>query len=140
MFKQKIVYDGRGYVSGSKTVFSDLGNTLKLPKSMLLGFMQKVGNIVVKNTIPLTPKDTNALRESVATETFETSNTVGVTVSFGNDEVDYAQIVHNDMEPKNWTEPGTGPLYLSKGVQASTKEIEEYLANAIKTALTAGKK
>lgn len=139
VYKQKIVVDVNGYHAGTETVFSKLGNTFNTDKESILHTMEKVGQIVLDNTIPITPMDTGDLRESAQMETFEKANSVGVTIGFGGGEVDYAQIVHNDLSPHNFTTPNTGPMYLYKGVQMSLKEIEEVIAADLKAMFKAGK-
>jgi hypothetical protein len=84
--------------------------------------------------------DKGALRSTGKATTKKTSKGWQAKVSFGGTaddgtEVDYAVIVHNDLEPKQWTTDGTGPLYLSKAVQETWGQVKELFINSTKNSL-----
>lgn len=63
------------------------------------------------------PVDLGVLRNSGNVETpVMSAEKIEVTLSYGGAAAPYALIVHEDMRPKNWSKPGTGPKYLERAV------------------------
>ena len=120
------VGSGKGQInmaSQMKVALTGLTDILQGLKGGSIEILKEAGQMVLDETIPLTPKDTGDLRESAAIKAERTSNGAKVTVSFGNETVDYAVLVHEDMEDKHWQEPGTGPKYLEKGTNVALPKI-----------------
>lgn len=80
------------------------------------GAMEKVGDAVLQETLPITPQDTGALRESGKYEVEQERGMTTTTVSFGEGlPDDRAYITHEIFgvrKPVKWTTAGTGPKYL----------------------------
>lgn len=95
-----------------------------------LNAAKDAADLLLERALPLTPMDTGALRESGRTEVERKGNKITAKVIFGNEEtIDYAAVVHEDMQPKNWTTEGTGPKYLETAVDQTRDEIEELIGN-----------
>jgi hypothetical protein len=92
---------------------------------------KRAGQLILDRALPLTPMETGALRESGRVEIVgdDHSKNIQVKVIFGYDDgVDYAAIVHEDLEPKKFTEAGTGPKYLETAVDQSAAEVVDMFA------------
>lgn len=106
----------------------------------------KMGKIVLDNTLPITPKDTGALRDTgryKVVRSKKNGNPI-LRVTFGDvqgsdtgKDVDYAVYVELNRPrnvDKTYTTPGTGPFYLTRGTEASISEIKELAARQIRLA------
>jgi hypothetical protein len=93
---------------------------------------EDVGNIVLANTLPVTPMKTGALRASGRVEVQHTSNGPRALVKFGDSSVNYALQVHENLEAEHWTTPNTGPKYLTRGTYASLDQIKAYFKAMVK--------
>lgn len=90
---------------------------------------EQSGETILKNTLPVTPKDTGELRRSGRAEVKESKRgNVVAEVSFGNNTVDYAYYVHENLPnppaTKNYTTQGTGPYFLINGVNKSKQKLD----------------
>jgi hypothetical protein len=75
------------------------------------------GHEVLNRSKELVPVDFGILRDSGQVHNPKVSaDRVEVQISYGGAAAPYALIVHEDMRPKNWSKPGTGPKYLEKAV------------------------
>ncbi len=102
-----------------------------------LSAAQRAGDLILANTIPYTPEDTGDLRASGKVEVGGGFKTIQVSVTFGDNDSEYAAIVHEDMEgEKDWTVEGTGPKYLEKGVQDSLADISKIFEASLRDSMT----
>lgn len=92
---------------------------------------------VMGDSKQVVPVETGALMNTgkVTPPTF-TSNGVEVTLGYGDESVDYALIVHEELQsrsggPIKWSRPGSGPKYLENPLKAK----EDQLAPRIKDAM-----
>lgn len=88
------------------------------------------GNVILqdsKNSVPKVPRETGLLEQSGRWEGPKKTreDAVQVEVVYGNAQVDYAWIVHEDMDPKKFTEGGSGPKYVEAHVVRRAPEFEE---------------
>ena len=96
----------------------------------------KAGNELKNRAIPLTPKDTGALRRSLNVG-FPKLRGGTITVEVGADgrSAPYALAVHERTGAINYQEPGTGAKYLERPFNSMQREIGEMMANEIETAI-----
>ena len=106
---------------------------------------EHAGQTLLNHTDPYVPEDTGTLRESGRYELTTTkTNKVAVEVTYGSDSdinpktgepsSSYAVFVHEDAPqgvPKNYTKPGTGPHYLTKGAADAYNEIVKIFKNKL---------
>jgi len=102
-----------------------------------------LGQSIVNETIPVTPKEYGSLRSTIRAETDRDANKirmqVGVAGNYKGKEspnaptgyVDYAIIMHEDLTytPKT---PGTGPKYLERTVNKLERQLLEQFIKNIK--------
>lgn len=111
----------------------------KKAKKRAVEAVREIGNTVVLNTLPITPKDTGALRESARVTVEKTSRGPRVFVSFGGRDVkvtptknapkgfvDYAVIVHESVD-KNF-KVGQAK-FLDEGFRRSRDEIDRIISD-----------
>ena len=84
------------------------------------------------------PVDFGVLRNSGNVEKpVISAEKIEVTLSYGGAAAPYALIVHEDMRPKNWSKPGTGPKYLEKAVvelaPKFVRKIQERFASYVRS-------
>lgn len=76
-------------------------------------------NAVLNDAKKITPVEFGDLVDSGRVEQPElTSKGISVRITFGGPSAPYALIVHEDMRPKNWSKPGTGPKFLETPARA----------------------
>lgn len=46
----------------------------------------------------------------------------------------YAVIVHEDLRPKKWTKPGTGPKYIERPLMLAFRTLQQQLVTALRRA------
>ena len=106
-------------------------------------------NYDMYKTPPVIPKDTGALRESwfslPVKEVSGSNFKIGVKAGFGGTKkkgkyVDYAIYVHEMTDEAygkkiNWTEPGSGPKFLEKGLNRNSEKMMAIVIKTIKAAL-----
>lgn len=102
-----------------------------------------MGNVIVKETIPVTPLEYGSLRSTIRAETEtkkdEITMQVGVAGNYKGKEspnaptgyVNYAIVMHEDLTYTPHT-PGTGPKYLEKTVNKLEKELHNRFLKRIK--------
>jgi hypothetical protein len=104
--------------------------------------MEGAANIVLENTIPLTPEATGALRSSGRAFAIRTLKGLAGVVTFGGPEnpvtptpnapsgiVNYAVMVHEDLERQYAV---GGPKYLERGGIVSKQEVDEYVLSELR--------
>ena len=116
--------------SSINVVLTGLDSVFEGVKADLKDTAQEAVDKILARAIPYTPMDTGDLRNTGKATVAKTSKGYQAKVSFGGpapsgNYVDYAVIVHNDLQPKRFSVPGTGPLYLSKAVQELFNEIKQ---------------
>ena len=86
------------------------------------------------NGVPCAPEDTGDLRSTGRVE----ATSEGYAVVYGNADVDYAGYVHDDLRPRKYKRPGSGPkfvethiLRMSEDAKPTIAAILESLANEI---------
>lgn len=101
---------------------------METAERLMLGAAQ----IVLRYTIPNTPIDTGALRRSGRAITRRTSSGgVGGLVIFGNEEVDYASRVHEDLSMPHRV---GSAKYLEIGGLQAQNEVDQYIIEGLKAA------
>ena len=97
------------------------------------GALYRQAHVIMGKAKAITPHDTGTLMTSGFVEEPKISNqhTV-VTLGFGGAASSYAVIVHEDLTPKNWTEPGTGPKYLERPILEAAHTLEADLAKDLR--------
>ena len=112
-------------------------NFIKIVKDETKYILKESGDLVLKNTLPLTPVDTHALRNSGRSEVEDRAQVPRVVVSFGGDYrvpptsnapsgyVDYAAKVHEDLTLYH---PVGGAKFLTLGGRASLKGIKDIIS------------
>lgn len=83
-----------------------------------------VAEINQKEVLPVTPKDTGELRDSLYTVSSVTYN--GYTLEIGFD-TPYAPWVHEWPSTVNWTTPGTGNKYLERPYFSNAHTLPSYI-------------
>lgn len=150
MAKPRQTLFARGSAKGRRTdagaiqglVVSNLQETMQRVARVNAEAAEEVGELILKNTLPKTPMDTGALRESgrvMLAKSRRGNPTVEVT--FGSGSVDYAVFVHEDMPrgiDKRYTTSGTGPKYLQQGAAESIDEIRSLLIRKLSTVTNEG--
>jgi len=63
-------------------------------------------------------------------------STITTVLGYGGPSAGYALQVHEDLTPKNWTRPGSGPKYLEIPARELTPEYPGEIAEAIKDVLS----
>jgi len=154
---------------GGKAILDDVGRTFQqtifgLDKELGAAAekaYEKMGPILLDKTLPFVPRDLEdpirgggALEDSGRWEVEKgRSGKPTLRLKFGGSDfsvadtrntrgkgwVDYALIVHENMDPVNWKKPGSGPKYLERGLEAARPELERIISDAIKKT-TQGKK
>jgi len=77
--------------------------------------LREVAEEIRDEALPLTPKDTGALRRSAFVDSQTTTNGAEAVVGFnkqGSGDADYAVFVHEMPATNTFTTPGTGPKFL----------------------------
>jgi len=127
-------------------VISTIARKFEEVNSESARIMQEAGEIILEEAIDLTPKETNALRESgrvfVGTKA---DNVVTVIVGFGGNVrvtptanakdgiVDYAIIVHEDMETSH---PVGQAKFLEEGTKRSLDRVKAFIEKEYKRLFT----
>lgn len=114
-----------------------VGRTNREVRSIMLG----AAKIVLRNTLPLVPVDTGALRESGRAKVLKTNKGYAGIVSFGGEDapvtptrnapegiVDYATYVNYAKRDLVTGEH----MFLEKGSQASKDEVNVYIVNRLR--------
>lgn len=73
---------------------------------------------------PCVPVDTNALRESGRVEVVKE----GYAVVYGGPGVDYAAYVHDDLRPRKYKRPGSGPKFVETHMLRAASEAPPKIA------------
>ena len=73
---------------------------------------------------PCVPVDTNALRESGRVEPVKE----GYAVVYGGPGVDYAAYVHDDLRPRKYKRPGSGPKFVETHMLRAASEATPQIA------------
>jgi hypothetical protein len=116
-------------VARLKGIFEEVNNDA-------LHIAKACGDLILERALPLTPMESGKLRESGRVEMTGTGKNIQVRVAFGNDDVNYAAVVHEDLNSdKHFTEPGTGPKFLEQAVNESKDEIETLIGNLYEQSL-----
>ena len=99
---------------------------------------ESVDEFVKEDIIPVTPKDTGLLRESIVT-TKESDTEVIIYVE--NDDAGYGKYVHEMPPETNWTTQGTNNKFIERPLLTTGNKIYLNLANKVskKGALTRSK-
>jgi hypothetical protein len=68
-----------------------------------------------------------------------TNDSASVTLGYGDTAVDYALIVHEELQTRaggqiKWTRPGSGPKYLTNPLQAKQAQLPGRVLDAVKAA------
>lgn len=115
----------------------DLIRLFQRTKNDTKDLLERAADKIMADAIPLTPMDTGALRESaIISEVEEEGDTLSIGFGFGNGSVDYATLIHEDLEPKHWKTANTGPKFLEKAIQENEESIKEIFMNGFKISLS----
>lgn len=80
-----------------------------------------------KNTSPMCPVDTGDLEDTGHVEQIEGARPVQWAIVYGGASkgkfVDYANEVHDDLRPRNYKKPGSGPKFVSSHVDRRTPDM-----------------
>ena len=108
------------------------------PKAVMRSMEAKGAKRILKRTIPLTPKDTGALRASGAVYPVRAQGTrFSATVGFGGPGVRYALIQHEEM---SYRHPVGQAKYLETGVKLEAGAARADLIADVVSAWKAGKR
>ena len=78
------------------------------------------------------PVHLGTLRDSIHTTLPQVNGLiVSVAIVAGGPAAPYAVIVHEDMRPRNWRKPGTGPKYIEKPLMAKHGELENSIHQSL---------
>jgi hypothetical protein len=91
---------------------------------------KKIAQQVLDNSLtksPSCPEDTGALRASGRVETVKE----GYAVVYGGKGVDYAAYVHDDMRPRRYTRPGSGPKFVETHMLRQSEEAPPKLQKVL---------
>jgi len=122
---------------GIRTSSSGANSNFKAVKSKLMAFSREIDKSVkdamedalkdiaqqiFEKSQEYAPMDEGHLRESAKIHEIKwEGNVVKTSISYGNEKVNYAYFVHEDMpsaiSPKKYTTDGTGPKYLQRAVE-----------------------
>ena len=94
--------------------------------------IEKCSQDLLRKAIDKTPMDKGELRKSGAVEVEKKGLKTTGKVSFGDGQVDYADIVHEMPNDVNWTEPGTGNKYLENPLKENAKKYLDSIKEATK--------
>lgn len=84
-------------------------------ETVLIGTLDECGDEVIAKAVPVTPKRTGVLRNSVKNYRTKREGTgLILTMGAGGAGIPYARRIHELPKQSNWTEPGTGPKYLER--------------------------
>jgi len=145
---------GKEFFMGIRTTRSSVNSNFKAVKSKLMAFSRDIDN-AVKNAMEealreiakqifeksqeYAPMDEGHLRESAKIHEIQwEGNVVKTSISYGNEKVNYAFFVHEDMpsavSPKKYTTDGTGPKYLQRAVEEifTDENVRKVFLKAIK--------
>ena len=69
----------------------------------------------------------------------ETRTSISVDLGYGDEAVDYALIVHEELDspkgnPIHWTRPGSGPKFLERPFNEKSAELPQKIVDAVKAA------
>jgi hypothetical protein len=94
----------------------------------------KFANDVMRESKKMVPVDTGALMNTGKVSLPEIEERkVSVTLGYGDESVDYALAVHENLSPTvNWTRPNSGPKYLETPFKAMQGELPGRIAKALK--------
>jgi hypothetical protein len=133
---------GRKDVRSLNNILTDYKRFVGVVESEAKRIMQTAAQMVLDETIPLTPLDTGALRSSGRAEAVETPKGVAGVVSFGGQDypvtptsnaptgiVAYAIKVHEDLERHYAV---GGPKYLERGGIEAKDKVEAYVLSELK--------
>ena len=103
--------------------------------------MYQFAEEVMTDSKAVVPVDTGALMNTGKVMQPEADDTgVSVTFGYGDESVDYAMYVHEELSawktgnPINWTRPGSGPKYLENPLKAKQDELPGRIMDATKSA------
>ena len=142
--KEWIVTDERSWNIAKAGLMREYLRYVQAAESALEPAMDKFGQAVLRETLPITPMDTGALRASGKYEQESKGKTLReVIVGFGDETTmnkgfNYAYWVHEDLyqrratHPTRWTAPGTGGKYLQIGAMEVVNHGEELIGVVLK--------
>ena len=142
MVVNKTIYAGAGGRGAIRSILTDYKRFANVVESKTEKILLGAAEIVLKETMPLVPYDTGALRASGRAFTRKTPKGVLAEVTFGGPDapvaatrnaptgiVDYAVIVHNDLEAKHAVGQA---LFLETGTIRSKDKIESYVRRELR--------
>ena len=94
--------------------------------------IEKCSQDLLRKAIDKTPMDKGELRKRGAVEVEKKGLKTTGRVSFGDSQVDYADIVHEMPNDVNWTEPGTGNKYLENPLKENAEKYLDSIKEATK--------
>lgn len=100
--------------------------------------LYQFGNMVMEiSKRERVPVDTGALMNSGYVALPEDNGTeISVTMGYGGQSVDYALVVHENMNPHvHWKRPGSGPKYLENPLKESQDKMPDVVGDAVQKAL-----
>lgn len=97
---------------------------------------------VMNDSKQIVPVDTGALMSTgKVMPPVDNGNQIDVTLGYGDESVDYALIVHEELQspsgnPINWMRPGSGPKFLETPLKAKQDQLPGRIVDAVKKAFT----
>jgi hypothetical protein len=133
---------GRTDVRSLNSILTDYKRFVGVVEEEAKRIMQHAAGMVLEATIPLTPKDTGALRASGKAEAVKTAKGVAGVVSFGGPDnpvaptsnapggvVNYAIMIHEDLERAYRV---GGPKYLERGGLEVKSKVDAYVMSELR--------
>lgn len=123
-------------VQGMVKAINDISQST--PRAVMRSMEAKGARRILKRSIPLTPRDTGALRASGAVFPVRANGTkFSATVGFGNENVRYALIQHEEM---SYRHPVGQAKYLETGVRLEANAARADLVSDVVSAWKAARK
>ena len=100
----------------------------------------QLGEEIMSDAKEVTPMDTGALVNTGKVDLpVIDGGSVLVTLGFGDESVNYALSVHENLNPNvRWKRPGSGPKYLENPFEARKGELAPRISEAVATILMEG--
>jgi len=145
---------GKEFFMGIRTTRSSVNSNFKAVKKKLISYhkemeraskeameeaLKEIAQEIFAKSQEYAPMDEGHLRESAKIHEIQwEGNVVKTSISYGNEKVNYAFFVHEDMpsavSPKKYTTDGTGPKYLQRAVEEifTDENVRKVFLKAIK--------